>query len=138
MNKDFSLENARSIGLDAAEQLFKNGEQGDVVMLLKGANGRILVRGYKMADFAAGSKERCWYVSTSHDPVGARWRRSIELEGLQATDVIFVLANDQGQGEMRTIEGPGGPVSFRGIRSPDGAEWWHATGWQQTRNGVHT
>lgn len=124
----FTKEGARLIGLSAAERLFLNGKIGDAVFLMKGDGGRILTRDYLRGDHNNHDPDACWLVTLDIDGEVAVWNRAPKLEGMSTSEMITFLS--VGEHPLRTIIGPGGEVTFRGVRSPDGAEWFQSTGWR--------
>ena len=123
----FTIDHARAVAIEEAERLFINGNQGDAVMLLKGRDGRIVAREWAAASFDE--------PATSFEIAGpdGRFKPAPQLNGLSTSDII--LATSQNETIACTIRGPGGTVSFRQIRTSEGAVWSHADGWRQ--NGKH-
>ena len=105
MNKIADLDMARATGIEAAETLFKNGDEGDMILLMKGRGGRIVKRQYRASDLDGGVT---WSIQEQES-----WRHCRRLDGISFNEMMGLIALNDAQGVTRTLRVVGASITFR-------------------------
>jgi hypothetical protein len=121
----YTRDEARSVGMSAADYLYLRGEVGDKIELQRAGDGRILTRVFRAAGEAIPDVGHWLTLSP-----GGTWCQDPRLDGMTEAHIVEVIDRSV-LAAGRAISFEHGPrmITVCGVITPSGRTWTAETGW---------